>query len=1041
MPKPPWHPWIASSGRNSCSRPRRLPSERALSALLLCLMAFISLPAPALAAPPSQRLTVALDPAQHRLTGEAEITLPPGQPYTLFLDGLETLSLEMDNAPHPPTERVELPASSKSRRIAVRFAKSCDDGEPADCRIAEDGASLTGQWHPRLDTDSVFTLSAVIPKHFEAVSEAEEISSRKTRDRKEVRFRFPHAFPGISLVAGPYVVERQPFGNGQTLYSYFFAEDRELAAEYRAKALAYLNRYAELLGPYPYPRFSIVENRLPTGYAMPGFTLLGQAVARLPFITSTSLGHEVLHAWFGNSVLVDAPGGNWSEGLVTALADQTFATERGEGVGFRRQQLLEYQSYANPTDLRLRDFAGAALPGAMAREAREQRAVGYAKSAMLFHMLRQKIGDAAFVAGLRELYGEKRFQRAGWDDLRRSFEKAAGQELAGFFAQWLERTDLPRLDVEALRVSEEEGRPVLDFTLKQEQEQPYDLLVPVIVETGGRQIRQTVALSGQATEVRIPLDNRPQRLLIDPEYDLMRVLDSDETPPIWSRFAGSRDRLAILPEPEEAARLAPLVELLAAMECPMKPASEVTSQELANKDLLFLGAGGRLVRSLLAPAQGGQGFFLEVRDNPLAPGRVAAVAGSTSAEQTRLGLAKLAHYGKYSRLRFEQGRLAEKAIADADLGLIWEIEPPLMGMAMPPSLSLAQISQQLRETRVVYVGETHTRYEDHLLQLRLIRALFEQGRPLAIGMEMFGRSAQPALDRYLSGASDETMMLKESRYFSRWGYDYRLYRDILRFARRHGIPVIGLNQDKEITSTVFREGIDGLSEEARALLPMDRDLSLSGYRERIAEAFAMHGAHGARPGQENRFLQAQAIWDETMAETTADYLASHPQHRMVVLAGNGHTDRRTGIPPRVARRLPGISQAVAANADPDGQPTDAADYVLFSPPASLPAAPVLGVMLQRHADGVEVLGFSEEGKAREAGIQEGDVIVGAAGRPVADLDDLKIILLDAAQDHPLPVRLKRPGGLLAGGGWESVEVSVPLTVPESGRRESPHTRP
>jgi len=52
-------------------------------------------------------------------------------------------------------------------------------------------------------------------------------------------------------------------------------------------------------------------------------------VVRLPFITETSLGHEVLHSWFGNSVEVDAGQGNWCEGLTTYLADQAFAADKG----------------------------------------------------------------------------------------------------------------------------------------------------------------------------------------------------------------------------------------------------------------------------------------------------------------------------------------------------------------------------------------------------------------------------------------------------------------------------------------------------------------------------------------------------------------------------------------------------------------------------------------------------------------------------------------------------------------------------------------
>ncbi|NIR14150.1 MAG: M1 family metallopeptidase, partial [Desulfobacterales bacterium] len=66
-----------------------------------------------------------------------------------------------------------------------------------------------------------------------------------------------------------------------------------MAARYLAYSKKYLEMYEEMLGPYPFQRFAVVENILPTGYGMPTFTLLGRQVLKLPFIPETSLGHEV----------------------------------------------------------------------------------------------------------------------------------------------------------------------------------------------------------------------------------------------------------------------------------------------------------------------------------------------------------------------------------------------------------------------------------------------------------------------------------------------------------------------------------------------------------------------------------------------------------------------------------------------------------------------------------------------------------------------------------------------------------------------------
>ena len=75
---------------------------------------------------------------------------------------------------------------------------------------------------------------------------------------------------------------------------------------------------------------------------------------------------------------------------------------------------------------------------------------------------------------------------------------------------------------------------------------------------------------------------------------------------------------------------------------------------------------------------------------------------------------------------------------------------------------------------------------------------------LVIGMEMFPRSSQPALDEYIQ---DEIMtekdFIKQSRYFSVWGFDYRLYRDIIGFCQKTYAPIIGLNLEKKSSVRFF----------------------------------------------------------------------------------------------------------------------------------------------------------------------------------------------------------------------------------------------
>ena len=69
-------------------------------------------------------------------------------------------------------------------------------------------------------------------------------------------------------------------------------------------------------------------------------------------------------------------------------------------------------------------------------------------------------------------------------------------------------------------------------------------------------------------------------------------------------------------------------------------------------------------------------------------------------------------------------------------------------------------------SQVIYVGETHDNIEAHKVQLRIIKKLSER-YSVAIGLEMFRRSAQEKLDRWNTGQ----LPLKEFKklFHANWG--------------------------------------------------------------------------------------------------------------------------------------------------------------------------------------------------------------------------------------------------------------------------------
>jgi len=313
-------------------------------------------------------------------------------------------------------------------------------------------------------------------------------------------------------------------------------------------------------------------------------------------------------------------------------------------------------------------------------------------------------------------------------------------------------------------------------------------------------------------------------------------------------------------------------------------------------------------------------------------------------------------------------------------------------------LDFEALVAKLVDERVVMIGEVHDRYDHHLNQLELVCRLHRRHENLAIGLEFFQQPFQDPLDAYLDLRIDTPEMLAQTEYYDRWRFDYRLYAPILEFARGRGIPLVALNAPKELSSKVAQEGISGLSETERAQFPAQLDRDLPGYRERLHAVFDEH-PEIQHMSFEN-FVEAQLVWDESMAERAARYLEAYPDRHLVVLAGDGHITR-SGIPARFTRRS-GVEAVNVLQGEPQETAPEDADYVLVSETIELPRVGKLGVMLDTSGDRLVVSGLTEDSAAEDVGILERDQIVELNGKPIASLADLKLELID-----------KRPGDLVS----------------------------
>lgn len=335
---------------------------------------------------------------------------------------------------------------------------------------------------------------------------------------------------------------------------------------------------------------------------------------------------------------------------------------------------------------------------------------------------------------------------------------------------------------------------------------------------------------------------------------------------------------------------------------------------------------------------------------------------------------------------------------------------PVLALAALPTLG--EVLPSLSEQRLVYIGETHDRYSHHLAQLEIIRYLHGVDPHLAIGVEFFQQPFQPQLDAYIAGQIDERELLISAQYFKRWGYDYRLYAPIVRYAREHGLPLLALSAPGELIDAVREGGVDGLEPGGHAGLPTDIDRSDRDYERRVREVFHMHAHQGNGVQDFDRFLEVQLLWDEAMAERVADHVRRHPEHRLVILAGSGHVAFRSGIPRRVERRV-GIDGAVVLIdwAGPLG--AGLADYLLLPEARSLPPAGRMGAfLLDDDGGGVTVRSCAEGSACEQAGIQRGDRLLAVDGTGVESVGGVRALLWNRAPGERVLVTMRRDRLLL-----------------------------
>lgn len=438
---------------------------------------------------------------------------------------------------------VEIDYSTRPRKGFVFTGPTEAEPNRAPCGWSQGQANDSHWWIPCLEsTESRATLEMDVtaPAAFKTVSNGRLVGKRVNRRAKTITWRWrqetEHPVYLTSLVVGKYVVLKDKIGKTSLVNYVPRGKEREGWFFFR-KTGKMIAHYERVFGfPYPYPKYAqvCVSDFTYGGMENTSATTMFDGALRLPedsFEGSYEglVAHELAHQWWGDCVTCR----DWSEGWL----NEGFATY-SEIVWLEKDQGADHANYARLEQMVAyqiedgRDYRRSIVQTNYRRPDNIFDRHLYEKGALVLHMLRALLGDAAWRRSLHRYIARHAFGPVETADLRRACEEETGRNLVWFFDQWIHGAGHPELRVE--RTWDDRSK-VLTLRFEQTQEAtdgtPLVFRLPMDVEVfvAGRWQRIPIDLRSRSETVQIPLAARPMCVAVDPAHDVMKSLSFDRS--------------------------------------------------------------------------------------------------------------------------------------------------------------------------------------------------------------------------------------------------------------------------------------------------------------------------------------------------------------------------------------------------------------------------------------------------------------------------------------------------------------------------------
>jgi len=372
--------------------------------------------------------------------------------------------------------------------------------------------------HPYDKATCEFIVTA--PSHYQVVSNGLKVEESDLPSGN----RITHWKQGVPIASWLYVLGVARFAvqyvdefDHKSIETWVYYQDRDAGfndfAEPTKKVLEF---YSDYVGPFSYEKLANIQSNSVSGGM--------EAASAILYSENSVVGdknerwrnvviHEIAHQWFGNAVTERDWDDVWlSEGFATYFTLLFIEHEYGhdafmKGLADSKKRVNTF--YAEHPEYRI-------VHNNLSDMSKVTSSQTYQKGSWILHMLRGRVGDDVFWKGIRAYYKKYQNLNTTTADFRREMEEASGQDLQGFFEQWLYKPGALVLSG-TWQYHAQKKEVTIQLTQTQADGSLFTMPIEVtLLSPKGSAVNKTIEVNDRQQVFVIPVTEEPEQVILDP---------------------------------------------------------------------------------------------------------------------------------------------------------------------------------------------------------------------------------------------------------------------------------------------------------------------------------------------------------------------------------------------------------------------------------------------------------------------------------------------------------------------------------------------